>query len=841
MKISASSFRLFFCLLCIISITIPTRAALPTAAGEIFPPSGIGLTAVYDETVCPGSQDNTIDLIIDNPDDETLSILWSNGSTAEDQSNLSAGAYSVTVTGQTCEVTAAFLLTESSPLILSAVSEDIDCIADMPGTIDLSVSGGTTPYTFAWSNGAVTEDLFNLDNDNNYTYVDYTVTVSDAAGCTAILTDSIIRTNHFWVWGNYSVDMITCHDAADGAVHIEGSENLEVLWTENGSGETGTNLTGLDAGDYFLSVSNSVCQGTLIFPLFNPPPFSVEVLQPDTICYGTNDGEITVEITDDLPEGECPYGVWLNTDTNPVPWTPGTCRNFENLEAGIYNLTGSNSTGCYFYDTIEIVAYPELNINAEIQNATCFFNDDGSIDLTTTGGVPFTDSTYVYSIFPEVTPVANGVYTGLSAGSYDVTVTDSTGCSSVLTVIIQEQSDMTTTFAVTDVSCTAPEAGIIRVTASGGTPDADCGYTYATVPALPQDSCGRFVNAAAGLYLVSTTDSNGCTVMDSVVVAEVEAIAVATEVTAVTCTGAADGSIVFTAAGGTPFSGCPYLYTVVPAIDAQDCGMYTGLSGGEYTFTLTDSMGCQSLRTVTLPEPDPLTASVNVIDVECYGADNGRAVFTTEGGTLPYNNAANDNNLAPGIYTTVITDAAGCSVTLDYEVSEPDSFTFDLVIQDASATDSNDGGIYLENITGGTLPYNFYWSVVGAEESLENVSAGEHPLSIIDGQGCLYQYEFTVGVVSATENIRKNAGISLRPTIAERGRSLTLTTENKAGEQLTVQTVATDGRVLTEQSVEIPSNFYETEISTDNLPAGVYFLRVGGSSGESGGVRFLVW
>jgi ribosomal protein S27E len=148
---------------------------------------------------------------------------------------------------------------------------------------------------------------------------------------------------------------------------------------------------------------------------------------------------------------------------------------------------------------------------------------------------------------------------------------------------------------------------------------------------------------------------------------------------------------VITPTGGT----APY--NITPA--------QTNLAAGNYTFTVTDANGCSTTVDVTITEPLPITATATPTNATCNGAADGSVVITPTGGTAPYNITPAQTNLAAGNYTFTVTDANGCSTTVDVTITEPLPITATATPTNATCNGAADGSVVITP-TGGTAPYN---------------------------------------------------------------------------------------------------------------------------------------
>ncbi|WP_190304163.1 Ig-like domain-containing protein, partial [Paenimyroides baculatum] len=208
--------------------------------------------------------------------------LWSNGATASTVSNLSAGVYTVTVTDSTLNIiTESFTITEPLALATTMAKTDITCNFASNGTATVSVIGGTSPYTYFWSNGMTSANATNLNVGN------YTVSITDANGCKTTATVSITQPTA--LVAAVTSTNISCYGQVDGTASVIVSGGTAPYTYSWSNGQTGTSLTSLAKGSYILTVSDAnnctITQSfTITEPAFVHPPVAVN----QSFCIGQN-------------------------------------------------------------------------------------------------------------------------------------------------------------------------------------------------------------------------------------------------------------------------------------------------------------------------------------------------------------------------------------------------------------------------------------------------------------------------------------------------------------------------------------------------------------------------
>ena len=359
-------------------------------------------------------------------------------------------------------------------------------------------------------------------------------------------------------------------------------------------------------------------------------------------------------------------------------------------------------------------------------NVSCNGGSNANATATMTGGTP--NYTFAWSN-GQTTSTA----TGLSFGTYTVTVTDANGCSSVTTVSISQPTALSSVPSQTNVTCNGG-TGSACVTPGGGTP----AYTYAWSPSGGNSSCAT--GLSAGNYTVTVTDANGCTSFSAFTITQPTAVTAVPSSANVSCNGGTNGSASVTAGGGA--GGYSYLWS-----SSQTTSSVTGLSAGNYTITVTDANGCTRTTPFTITQPTVLTASTSIVNnASCFGTSNGSAIANGAGGTAPYGyswnsapvqNTQTANNLPAGTYSVIVTDANGCTTPSSATITQPVAITLSSTTAMASCGQSN--GTATVTATGGTGTYSYLWLGVNpaqTTQTLNNVPGGTYNAVVTDANGC---------------------------------------------------------------------------------------------------------
>ncbi len=436
----------------------------------------------------------------------------------------------------------------------------------------------------------------------------------------------------------------------------------------------------------------------------------VSATTTDLLCSGSETGSI--ELTVNGGTGSYTYN-WSNGSTE---------QNLSNLAEDDYTVIVVDANGCSTTGTYSINSPATLIIEASMTSINCFGDENGSIDLTVTGG------TEPYS-FNWSNGSTEQNPTGLAAGDYTIVITDANNCSLTETYTIEGPDALTQEANTTNVTCFGDENGSIEVTVTGGTEPYSFNWSNGSTE---QNQTGL----ATGDYTVIITDTNGCSSSETYTIDGPDALTQQASTTNVTCFGDENGSVEVTVTGGTG----PYTFNWSNGSTEQNP---TGLAAGDYTVIITDANGCSSSDTYTIDGPTEITLEANVTDVTCFGSSNGSIEMLVAGGTDPYTynwsngaNTKNINNLAGGVYVVTITDNNLCELIQSFSVEESTEVLSIIGVKtDPTCEGSTDGNIDL-TILGGISPYSFSWSNTATTEDLTDIGAGTYTATVTDANGC---------------------------------------------------------------------------------------------------------
>ncbi|RMG95943.1 MAG: hypothetical protein D6706_11110, partial [Chloroflexi bacterium] len=409
---------------------------------------------------------------------------WSDGNTNEDRSNIGGGLHQLTITDNNgCQQVEQFQVSQPPALYITLASKaDVSCNGENDGYIDISLQGGTAPMSFSWSNGANTEDVSNLGSGS------YSVTVIEGNGCT--LADTFTITEPSPLQAAITKTDVTCNGAADGAIDLTvtgGSAPYSYFWSNF---EFTEDINNLPAGNYSVIVTDANgCTITASTTITEPAAsLAITTTATDISCFGAGDGSAAVTVSGGTP----PYTYSWSTGDNS--------SNINALPAGGYDVTVTDANGCTGSATVVIEEPLRLDASISPVHVSCYGNDDGIAIPFVSGGTP------PYNFIWNTNPVqTNPVATGLSAGTYQLTVTDNSGCTDTANVTILQPARITVTLAPGGITCFAGSDGTVIISATGGNPP----YSY-SVNGVNFQSDSIITGLSSGNYTAFVIDEDGC-------------------------------------------------------------------------------------------------------------------------------------------------------------------------------------------------------------------------------------------------------------------------------------------------------------------------------------------
>ena len=623
-----------------------------------------------------------------------------------------------------------------------------------------------TQYVFEWGGGQMGEVLPDVPSGL------YNMTVTDTIlGCVGTGGTFLPQPSPI----NISVVDImdaTCSGVADGSITFsasggtpDGMGNYEFSWPNYLPGGTSTGVAGILSpipdGTYVLLVTDgNGCQDSLPIDVGAAKELQLTAgVFQEVSCNGLCDGAIQVSAATLGGVSNIYNFSWSGTPVPPPSVDGPFTSDLAGVCAGSYTVTLSDDDGCMTDTTFVITEPEELALSLlDFTGESCDVGDDGTATIGVTGGV-----------YPYLYDWGNGqidsIVIDLSAGLYEVPVTDDNLCTDSLEVTItQPVPPSILTFDDDQMDCADSMDGeltVIAVAGVGGAAIAD--YSWSTGnngPALITET-----GLGVGTYYVTVTDGAACIAIDSAqVTAPLPLVIDSIQTSSPLCPGDGGGSISIFASGGTG----PYFFDW--SLDAFDGVSNSAIAGapviaGDYTVEITDANDCPSLtEVITLVDPPSIVVDFTAIDsVSCFNSQGvpcdgiatasgsysdgmmGTFTFTWDSGEQDIGVASSTANLlCQGTQSVLVSDGT-CSVSADVEIPTPDALTegINSEVMRVSCFGAADGTITAD-VIGGTPPYNFDWGGGIVGQTITGLMPGPYMAVITDSKGCQFQFTATV-------------------------------------------------------------------------------------------------
>jgi gliding motility-associated-like protein len=700
---------------------VDANACLKLASVTLNNPSILSVSISSTAISCNGACDGTATATVSNGTPPYFYSWSDNLNQATPTVNgLCAGTYSVAVTDAGgCPANAVAFINTPQPLTASVFSKgNVTCYGTCNGFAQLSVNGGTPPYTYNWSSGSTT----NATNTGLCAGA-FTCTITDANACSFVVSDSITQPEP--LLGAVNVVKVPCNGQCTGemiATYSGGTPPYNYLWLPGL--QTTNNPKTLCAGTQTITVTDSLgCIASGQVELTEPTAISATISTTTASCNQSNGGACVV--------------VSGGTPTYRYQWSSGvfdTLSCISSVVANTYNLTITDGMGCVLQTNANInnVAGPVVIIT-NFTHPTCYDSLNGTATISISSGV----APYTYLWSPGGQTVQNP--TDLGSGINTVTVTDVASCVGSESVLIITPPELVS--AITDkknVSCFAACDGEATVLYGGGTAPVSIVWSVPGSPSTPTVS-----GLCAGNYGITVSDGNGCMRIDSFAVITEPNELVMQSLTSkdISCSGFNDGFISTLVSGGNP------LYTFNWSPNVSSDATATNLTAGSYTLTVVDTSGCSVSQTWLLDEPQPLTLNLTTVPSAC-NFTNGQALATVAGGVFPYVYQWNDiglqataqaTNLAAGNYICTVRDSNNCAVTDNVTIASLPGPTIDSIVSTDVLCNGGISGtatVYT-NPNNGTQPFTYLWSpssqTTATATTLEH---GAYNVIITDVGGC---------------------------------------------------------------------------------------------------------
>jgi PKD repeat protein len=759
----------------------------------------------------------------------------------------SAGVYVVSVeVTNGCGSTATFsrslnVTGVGGPAITLSSSSSPTCENGTNGSATISVSNGQAPYAYVWSNGQSGTTASGLSEGLYY------ATVTDAIGCSSTLAVSV--NDPAPIITNVTTTTTACGSStgtATAAITSGGTGPYMYQWS---TGITTATATGLAAGTYTVQITDANgCTSTANASISEN---GGAVLALNTVtnvtCNGGNNGSIDINVSG----GSAPYTyLWSNSAAVQDP---------SSLTAGSYSLTVTDNNGCHSILNVTINQPSAINVTTSVVTSPTCGNFDGSAKATATGG----SGPYTYLWDNNSGDQTTQTATNLPAGSYEVVVTDASGCTQTQVVNLSNSNAPNITAVISDVSCFGGSNGGVNVTVTGGT--SPYLYTWSVPP--PQTNLQDVTGLSAGSYFLFVNDAHGCMSFRNYVIEQPALLTATISTNGATC-GNNDGSATaITNGGNTSFT-----YNWTPG--SQTTQTATNLAIGSYTVMVTDNKGCMASTSTTITAT---TIPQEICMVTVDDASTHNIIYWEKSSATNIDSFRIYREDMTNVYTLIgAVDYDSLSEYHDYG-SNPNTTTKRYKI---SAVDNCGGESELSNyhntiyivdngsgqftwnplytIENGANPVNNYilmrddnntgsWSQVattaGTQNTLVDPSYSSYPngkwyVETAWGISCTP----TRATVNTTRSNIKNAGLSigvnenflLPVLIYPNPASESVTIEIPASENvITVQILNSIGQTVFVQNVNSSGSKAISQINTEGLAKGIYTISIKNGSAQT--------
>ena len=761
----------------------------------IFVPEGITVTedlGLHQDVTTNGGFDGALTIDISGGTTPYSSIIWTgtldNGNTFSDTtgqlslSGLYAGDYSVEVSDDKgcTQNYGPIRIDEPGPLeILSFTGTDVTCFGLNDGTLTATVQG-TFPVTYTFiledgsPNGTVIATDTNSDNTATLTGVSpgtYSLSVEDTDVGLLYSTTNVVIEEPAVI--SATIDLTpSCPSIDNGTITItnvlggtlDANPNYSYSIDNGVNFQTSNVFTDVPVGDHIVVIEeDGGCTYTQTVTITSTPAITWDESSStitDVSAQGLSNGSIEPVFNGGF--GNLGF-VWAGPNVGGI-----TDQNIFDLGPGTYSVTVTDDNGCSLVRSFEITEPGPLSIVLDQANdISCFSADDGSIFTTVTGEAPI-NYTWTEVGVGVLTTTAEDDIENLPPGTYTLTVTDAstTPAFTSAEITLTEPTPLIAQAFTTEVTCFGAEDGSVLITPDGGTP----GYSYSIDGGINYQNGNSFPGLSAGNHSVRVQDANLCTVDIDFTITEPQPIGITLDLQqSLSAANATDGAISITAFGGT--GALTYTWTgptgFVPPTDNSDD--IADLPGGTYTLVITDdnftgdlATGCYFTQDFTITEPGELLVSLaQTVFLECNGNDFAEIMATVQGGVEPHSLEWFDttdgsdgllpetseiiSGLTAGSYFLRVTDANGIIKDSDpITLTEPDLLEITLENTTNVLCNGEETGTIDISVSGGAIPYEFYWDNGANTEDITDLPAGEYTIEVVDANSCSTDMAITI-------------------------------------------------------------------------------------------------
>jgi gliding motility-associated-like protein len=650
---------------------------------------------------------------------------------------LRIGRYSIEVEdANRCRKTITADVFQPTPLSMNLSKTDVRCFGNTTGNVRVLASGGIPNYTYAWRTGQTKDTI------NNVGVGTYTVTLTDANGCTK--TDMATISSNPKIVITTLQDSVKCFGESSGKARGRATGGLPPFvfnWNNSQFDSVGINLR---AGLHRVTVSDGLgCSDTASVVILQPDSLRFDsLIAVPTLCSNTASGSVRVNVSG-------------GTKNYRYLWTPGnaTTPSVSNLAAGAYTVVVRDFNNCTKTQSVGVTAPSALALDRfdEIK-VKCMGDASGGLSAKASGG------SGGYTFRWNTTPIqAVDTARNLRAGAYQVTISDRNNCQIIKDTTIGEPVKLTVSITQsTNVRCRGEANGTATPSVFGGTGLAGNNrYLFQWSDPLNQNTLIAD-SLAAGTYIVTVTDANGCTSNANVVITQPATLVTSTTAQSrLACFGQNTGEGRVTATGGAG----SYTYRWS---NLQTTATVGSLAKGRYFVTITDINGCTAKDSLDAATRDSIAATLSIVQPRCYNTATGTLAVTSVTGGAGNNNLGNyffrwgtnpvqtaataTNVLGNRPYAVTITDNENCTNVAYTFLPQPGPITLSSVIRPVNCYGAADGEAQI-NAFGTVNSFTYQWNDARNQttQRATGLPYGRYTVLVKDSVGCSKDTTINVG------------------------------------------------------------------------------------------------
>ena len=605
-----------------------------------------------------------------------------------------------------------FTLTKPEPINGILEARRSSCNGANDGTAIITATGGVPDYTYLWSNGATTRSIGSLAPGT------YSVTVTDANGCTYQATSPAIIDPPLLTAAVASVQDVSCPSEENGVIvlTVAGGTMPYFYSTDGLNFSPGTTISNLAIGDYDLIImDNNGCTVMESATISSPATLSFEVSSASNICYGA---PVSFTNTSTFTQGNITAVTW--DFGNETATGDNATTSFTTIGNPTVKLTVMTDLGCETELTqiLDIAVDPcceqdnGVSFIPIVEEPLCSGSTEGSITLNPSSIPPITAIEWSNNENTEIID-------NLPAGTYTVTITNDATCKDSTPILLEEPIPISTTLDLTNPTCDVATNGAIMVTAAGGVLDPNGTYEFDFGNGFSSNNTQG--NLGFGNFSIRVRDDNNCiiTIDTDLIVPDTLPINAILNLVPPTCEAAFNGSMTIVATGSGSGIDSNFLYDFGNGFTLNN--LAENLTFGDYSIRVQDGDNCVLTIDTNLVVSDvpPITADIAIAPVSCDIATNGSITVNASGNSnLVYDfgegfsSESVAKNLALGGYAIRIRDTDNCELSIDTNlvVSDIPPITANLDIIRPSCEEAINGRITVNALGVGNntdLVYDF--------------------------------------------------------------------------------------------------------------------------------------